>query len=282
MRAALEQVTAPARLTVLEGPAGTGKSHLLGVAREAREASGYEVRAAALAGRAAKGLQDGSGIRAQTSHALLSGQKDDRDRLDPRTVLVIDEAGMVGSKQFAEFLEAADRAHAKIVLVGDANQLRPIEAGELFERIGAEVGGASLTDIRRQRHEVDREMERALARGDTRAALESLQERGRVHTARDRDQAMQAMVDDWQRSREPGQPGADRMGRSNRDHAKRQGSRHDEWGLGDRDRAHRAQGSNRDRGETRRRPPATLAHSRAPAYRARLCVDRPQGARRER
>jgi len=208
-RTALEHLTAPTRLSVLEGLAGTGKSHLLGAAREAWEASGYEVRAAALAGKAAKGLQEGSGIRSQTVHSLLKDIDQGRDRLTERTVLVIDEAGMIGSRQFAHLLEQVDQAKAKVVLVGDANQLQPIDAGQLFERIGQEVGSARLTDIRRQRSAADREMVQALASGDTRAALDSLQARGRVHTANDREQAMHELVRDWNGSRDRSQPGED-------------------------------------------------------------------------
>jgi Ti-type conjugative transfer relaxase TraA len=210
-RTALEHLTAAPRLTVLEGLAGTGKSYLLGAAREAWEASGYEVRAAALAGKAAKGLQVGSGIRAQTLHSLLKDLKTGRDRLTDRTVLVIDEAGMIGSRQFARLLEATDEARAKIVLVGDANQLQPIEAGQLFERIGQEVGVARLTDIRRQRGSADRAMVRALANGDMRNALESLQARGRVHTAADLDNAMRELVHDWAAARDAHNPSDDLM-----------------------------------------------------------------------
>ncbi len=208
-RAALHHLTAPARLSVLEGLAGTGKSHLLGAAREAWEASGYEVRAAALAGKAAKGLQEGSGIRSQTVHSLLKDMDQGRDRLTERTVLVIDEAGMIGSRQYAKLLEKIDQAKAKVVFVGDANQLQPIDAGQLFERIGQEVGSARLTDIRRQRSVADREMVQALASGDTRAALDSLQARGRVHTANDREQAMHELVRDWNGSRDAHHPGED-------------------------------------------------------------------------
>jgi Ti-type conjugative transfer relaxase TraA len=210
-RSALEHLTRPARLAVLEGLAGTGKSHLLGVAREAWEASGYEVRAAALAGKAAKGLNEGSGIRAQTLHSLLADLKSGRDRLTERTVLVIDEAGMVGSRQLARVLEAVDEAHAKLVLVGDANQLQPIEAGQLFERVSQEVGAARLTDIRRQRDVRERALVQALARGDTRAALESLQSRGRLHAAADRDEAMAELVRDWSVTRDARQHGEDLM-----------------------------------------------------------------------
>ncbi len=210
-RAALGSLTAASRLRVLEGLAGTGKSYLLGASREAWEGSGYEVGGAALAGKAAKGLTDGSGIRAQTLHSLLNDIKHGRDRLTDRTVLVIDEAGMIGSRQFAQLLEATDQAKAKIVLVGDANQLQPIDAGQLFERIGQEVGSARLTDIRRQRSAADREMVQALARGDTRAALDSLQARGRVHTAPDREQAMLELVRDWNAARDAHNPREDLM-----------------------------------------------------------------------
>ncbi len=210
-RTALEHLTAAPRLSVLEGLAGTGKSYLLGAAREAWEASGYEVRAAALAGKAATGLQKGSGIRAQTLHSLLHALNTGRDRLTDRTVLVIDEAGMIGSRQFARLLEATDEAQAKIVLVGDANQLQPIEAGQLFERIGQEVGVARLTDIRRQRGAADREMVQALASGDMRAALDSLQARGRVHTAADLENAMRELIHDWAAARDARSPNDDLM-----------------------------------------------------------------------
>ncbi|HEX3912865.1 MAG TPA: MobF family relaxase [Steroidobacteraceae bacterium] len=210
-RAALNHLTAPPRLRVLEGLAGTGKSYLLGAARESWEASGYEVRAAALAGKAAKGLQEGSGIRAQTLHSLLNDLKHERDHLTDRTVLVIDEAGMIGSRQFARLLEEADNAKTKIVLVGDANQLQPIDAGQLFERISHEVGSARLTDIRRQRDAADREMVQALASGDTRTALDSLRARGRVHAAPDREQAMRELVRDWNAARDTRHPSDDLM-----------------------------------------------------------------------
>jgi conjugative relaxase-like TrwC/TraI family protein len=210
-RTALEHLTAAPRLSVLVGLAGTGKSYLLGAAREAWEAGGYEVRAAALAGKAAKGLQEGSGIRAQTLHSLLKDLQTGRDRLTNRTVLVIDEAGMIGSRQFARLLEATDAAQAKIVLVGDANQLQPIEAGQLFERIGREVGVARLTDIRRQRGAADRAMVWSLASGDMRAALDSLQARGRVHTAADRENTMRELVHDWAAARDAHNPNDDLM-----------------------------------------------------------------------
>lgn len=210
-RAAHAHLVAPSRLSVLEGLAGTGKSHVLGAARETWEASGYEVRAAALAGKAAGGLQASSGIRAQTLHSLLRDLQKGRDPLTERTVLVVDEAGMVGSRQFAHLLEEADRAHAKLVLVGDANQLQPIEAGQLFERISHDVGHARLTEIQRQRDVEDRAVVQALAAGDARTALDSLQARGRLHALPNHEQAAQQLVRDWSATRDAASPSQDVM-----------------------------------------------------------------------
>ena len=117
---------------------------------------------------------------------------------------------MIGSRQFARLLEATDEAQAKVVLVGDANQLQPIEAGQLFERIGQEVGVARLTDIRRQRGAADRAMVRAMASGDMRAALDSLQARV-VHTAADLENAMHELIHDWAAARDSHKPNDDLM-----------------------------------------------------------------------
>jgi Ti-type conjugative transfer relaxase TraA len=95
---ALAHVTDGRDLGVVVGHAGTGKSALLGVAREAWEAAGYEVRGAALSGIAAENLESGSGIASRTIASMEHGWEQGRDLLTSRDVLVIDEAGMVGTR----------------------------------------------------------------------------------------------------------------------------------------------------------------------------------------
>src|SRR3546814_953055 len=109
---------------------------MLGVAREAWESAGYTVRGGALSGRAAENLEGGSGITSRTIASLEHGWARDRDRLTSRDVLVVDEAGMIGTRQLQRVLSEAADAGAKVVLVGDTQQLQAIEAGAAFRLLG--------------------------------------------------------------------------------------------------------------------------------------------------
>ena len=109
------------------------------------------MRGAALAGKAADGLQKDSGIKSRTIASLEWAWAQGRERLGPRDVLVIDEAGMTGSRQLGRVLAEARKSGAKVVLVGDARQLQPIEAGAPFRAIAERIGVAGIETIIRQR-----------------------------------------------------------------------------------------------------------------------------------
>ncbi|HED1613582.1 TPA: Ti-type conjugative transfer relaxase TraA [Escherichia coli] len=203
-RAAVEHVTGAGRLAVIIGDAGTGKSFAMRVAKEAWEAEGYRVRGCALAGKAADELQAGSGIDSRTIHSLEHAWKRGKDPLTSRDVLVIDEAGMVGSRQLGRVLEAAERAGAKVVMLGDDKQLAAIEAGAGFRAITERVGAAEITQIRRQREDWARDASAEFARGDVRTALDDYNERGRVRLVDDREAAKAALAADWLADREKG------------------------------------------------------------------------------
>ncbi|MCB1442023.1 MAG: Ti-type conjugative transfer relaxase TraA, partial [Methyloceanibacter sp.] len=150
---ALAHVTDGRDLGVVVGYAGTGKSAMLGVAREAWEAAGFEVRGVALSGIAAENLESGSGISSRTIASMEHGWGQGRDMLTSRDVLVIDEAGMVGTKQMERVLSHAAEAGAKVVLVGDPQQLQSIEAGAAFRSIHDRHGGVEIHEVRRQRED---------------------------------------------------------------------------------------------------------------------------------
>ncbi len=114
-------------IEVVEGIAGAGKTFALATAREAWEASGYRVIGCSLAARAARHLQDDAGIPACTIDRLLTTLA--RTPLAAGTVVVVDEAAMVGTRKLARLLTHAEYADAKVVLVGDPCQLPEIDAG---------------------------------------------------------------------------------------------------------------------------------------------------------
>ena len=201
-RAALRHVTSGSDLALVVGFAGTGKSAMLGVARRAWEAEGFQVRGAALSGIAAEGLEGGSGIASRTIASLEYAWKEGRDQLTSRDVLVVDEAGMVGSRQMERVLSAARAAGAKVVLVGDPEQLQAIEAGAAFRALAERHGAAEITTVRRQRELWQQDATRELATGSTTEALGRYQAAGMVQAADTREAAKAALVAGWDQVRQ--------------------------------------------------------------------------------
>jgi Ti-type conjugative transfer relaxase TraA len=199
---ALAHVTDGRDLGLVVGYAGTGKSAMLGVAREAWEDAGYTVRGAALSGIAAENLEGGSGIASRTIASMEHGWGQGCDMLTSRDVLVIDEAGMVGTRQLERVLSHAAEAGAKVVLVGDPQQLQSIEAGAAFRSIHDRHGGAEIGEVRRQREDWQRDATRDLATGKTGHAIHAYDGHGMVHAAETREQARGDLIDRWDRERQ--------------------------------------------------------------------------------
>ncbi|MBO1081656.1 Ti-type conjugative transfer relaxase TraA [Roseomonas haemaphysalidis] len=196
-RDAVRHLAGAEGLSLVLGYAGTGKSALLGVAREAWEAEGLRVRGATLSGIAAEGLQAGSGIASRTIASLEWQWARGREQLTARDVLVLDEAGMVGSRQMQRVLEHAQQAGAKVVLVGDPEQLQAIEAGAAFRALAERHGAAEISEVRRQREGWQRDATRALATGRTGAALDRYEQAGMVVGHATQAEARAALVEGW-------------------------------------------------------------------------------------
>ncbi|MBZ9991407.1 Ti-type conjugative transfer relaxase TraA [Mesorhizobium sp. BH1-1-5] len=207
---AFAHVTDGRGLGVIVGFAGTGKSAMLGVAREAWAAAGYEVKGAALSGIAAENLESGSGIASRTIASLEHGWGQGRDLLTARDVLVIDEAGMVGTRQLERVLSHAADVGAKVVLVGDPQQLQAIEAGAAFRSIHERHGGVEIGQVRRQREDWQRDATRDLATGRIGAAISAYEAQGMVHQAATREEARGQLVERWDRDRQA-EPDASRI-----------------------------------------------------------------------
>src|SRR6185437_7844982 len=117
-----------------------------------------------------------------------------REALTSHDVLVIDEAGLVGTRQLAGMLERAEGAGAKVVLVGDPEQLQAIEAGAPYRGLASQAGMVELTEVRRQRTTWQKEATRQLATGHTGEALTAYTREERVKGASTREAAREAML----------------------------------------------------------------------------------------
>ncbi len=203
-RAAVVAVTgSQGGLQLVTGMAGTGKSFAFGVGKEIWEAQGLEVLGGCLSGKAAAGLQDGSKIPSQTLHRLLWGIANGVTPLSARSVVLVDEAAMVGTRQLLELTTRCLAARAKLVLAGDVGQLQSVEAGGGFAALIKEFGASTLTEIQRQREEWARAAVKDFAAGRSDQALDAYECRGLLHRENEPEKAEVALIARWKTSAPP-------------------------------------------------------------------------------
>lgn len=169
------------QVSVLQGRAGAGKSFTLGAVREAFENDGYNVIGTAVSNAATRNLLNEAGIESKNTTLLEIEIENGKTELNEKTVLIVDEAGMQSTRQTASLLEKAEQAGAKVVLVGDTQQLQAIESGAPMRAIGNQVGIAELSDVRRQKTERGREMAGHFREGRADKGLDMLREDGHLH-----------------------------------------------------------------------------------------------------
>lgn len=198
---AIRHVTGDHAIAAVVGLAGAGKSTLLSAARIAWESDSRRVIGAALSGKAAEGLEESSGIRSRTLASLELAWAAGREKLKRGDVLVIDEAGMISSQQMSRAVDLVAKAGAKVVLVGDAMQLQPIQAGAAFRAMTERIGFAELSGVRRQRDAWARHASRLFARGRVEEALDAYAQRGRIVEFETRRDVIERLVADWAEAR---------------------------------------------------------------------------------
>ena len=141
--------------------------------------------------------------RADLTRQITDMREDvEKGRLSARDVLVVDEAAMIGSKQMGRLLSHAMEAGAKVVLVGDHEQVQAIEAGAAFPALMERHGAAVMQDVRRQSEEWQREATKAFPQGRPADALNAYRDHGMTHQSATRDDAKAELVTAWSKARQ--------------------------------------------------------------------------------
>jgi conjugative relaxase-like TrwC/TraI family protein len=186
-----------AGVALVVGRAGTGKTFALGMARHVWQLDGYRPLAAAPTGIATVSLEAEGFEEVATCDRLLADLDAGEETLDSRTVLVVDEAGMVGSRKLTRLLDHAEQAEAKVVLVGDDRQLAAIDAGGGFRALRLRLGASELTENRRQQQAWEREALELVRSGLVEEAVAAYRAHDRVVAADSKPAATLALLSDW-------------------------------------------------------------------------------------
>jgi conjugative relaxase-like TrwC/TraI family protein len=168
----LQVMTGTDRVAGVQGRAGTGKTTALRAVRELASAEGVKLVGVAPSAGAAREL-GATGIESQTIAALATRGY---AGLDQRTLLVVDEAGMVGARDMHALLSAADQAGARVLLVGDTRQLKAVAAGKPFAQLqAAGMTHAELREIQRQQDPQLKAAVELAAGGEVHASLKHIE-----------------------------------------------------------------------------------------------------------
>lgn len=194
-------LSSPDRVQGIQGYAGAGKTSTLSVIGKAAESQGYEVEGFAPTSRAARQLKE-SGIEAGTLQGFLARGRDSERNPEQKRLFFIDESSLASTNQMREFL-ARLGFQDRVLLIGDLRQHQGVEAGRPFEQLQqAGMRTAKLDEIVRQQDPALKSTVELLAKGQVSAALESLQQQGRVKEICDREERIRTIAKSYVESPE--------------------------------------------------------------------------------
>jgi Ti-type conjugative transfer relaxase TraA len=189
-------VNSKKNLTLIQGRAGVGKSYLLDAIRVAHEAEGFRVLGLAPTNKVAMDLKK-EGFEAKTCHSFLFAFKNKRETLDSKTVMIVDEAGMLGTTLSVELFNVIKNKGAKLILVGDDRQLSSVERGGTFRFLSDRYGAAELSEVRRQTIGWQKDVSESLAEGNIKRAVHLLEENKAVSWSPTKEESLTNLLKDW-------------------------------------------------------------------------------------
>ena len=197
---AFKVLTSDSVVSSVNGAAGTGKSYVLGAVNEVYQQNGYAVYGVALQSKTADNMQQDIGVKSSTISRFLMGIENGNIRLDHKSVIILDEAGMVGSRDMLALLSAVESNHAKIRMVGDSFQLTAVSAGNAFAKVQEHLSNdyqASLSQIMRQKSAEMREASIALSKHDVKSGMDIYWNLDKFNRYEMQQSAARHLVADW-------------------------------------------------------------------------------------
>lgn len=193
-------LTSTDRISLLNGSAGTGKSYVLSAVSEAYKESDYQVYGIALQAITAKAIATDCDIPSSTIASFLTKYESGNLEVNNKTVLILDEAGMVGSRDMQKLLMIVENHHAQIKLVGDSYQLNAVMAGSAFNHIQQNLdhkNTASLENIQRQRSREMKEASQHLSKHNVDQALEIYKALDKINEYESHEFALVKTIQSW-------------------------------------------------------------------------------------
>lgn len=191
-------------VAIVEGSAGAGKSFSMGAVADAARDCGLQVHVLAPSWKATDVIRADTDTAEEYARALRGflNRVDDEEhpdhiQLTSKSVLLVDEAGMVGTHEMESLLRHAREAGAKVVLAGDTRQLQPVAAGSAMAAIVRECGTQRIEEIRRQKVEWQRAASADFATGQADRALDAYHVAGKVKLEAGRTEAIERLAADW-------------------------------------------------------------------------------------
>lgn len=195
VRAALSSVD---RFFAIQGDAGVGKTHTLNVLKELADRAGYKVLAMASTHQAVGELSDSLKINGVTvDHYLHNPKLQDEVSKQSQALWIVDESSMLGTEKINELLQHAQAQDARVVMVGDHNQLESVDAGRgFYQLLNHGVDRADITKRMRQQDENLDHVVDSLLKKDYTGAIELLNQAGHVVEGEEQG-AIASLVDHW-------------------------------------------------------------------------------------
>ncbi len=194
---AINHVLQSGAIAAVVGKPGAGKSYMLKALKAVYQTRNFELIGTAVSDKVTKALQADSGLNSYTLASLNYRLQKGYLKLNSRSVIVVDEAGMVDFSHYGYLIDEVKRAKAKLVLVGDPNQLKAIGKGDIFRGIIERIGFYSMDDIQRQRDAGDRRASLELSRGNVEYALSHYEQKDALHWSTTKDFSISLAAENW-------------------------------------------------------------------------------------